>query len=206
MSETNNQRTRNWTFVIYPDDSAPENWLDILKALNVPGFVSPLHTDINPDDTEKKPHHHVQLMFEGVKSFEQVKKITDSLNAPHPQYVQSKTGMARYLCHMDNPEKKQYSPADVINLGGADYLDTVATSADIDRIISEMEQWCDDHGVFSYAGLSRYARKNKPDWNRALRYRCTVHMKAYLQACQWEIDKGISYSFDDEEENNSEGL
>lgn len=192
MAEATNQRTRNWTFVVYPGDSAPDGWLDYLKSLNTKGFVSPLHTDVNPDETEKKPHRHVLLMFEGVKSFEQVKAITDKLNSPHPQYVQSKSGMARYLCHMDNPEKKQYKPEDVICLGGADYMDTVATAADLDRTISEMEQWCDDNGVFSYAGLSRYARKNRPDWTRALRYRCTVHMKAYLQSCQWELKEGIS--------------
>lgn len=195
MPKEASQRTRNWAFVIYPGESAPEDWEKKLKSLNVPGFVSPLHTDVNPDETEKKPHRHVLLMFEGVKSFEQVKSLTDALNAPHPQYVQSKSGYARYLCHMDNPEKKQYDPAEVICLGGADYVETVATAADIDRTISEMEQWCDDNGVFSYAALSRYARKNRPDWTRALRYRCTVHMKAYLQACQWELENGISYDF-----------
>lgn len=198
MTEAVNQRARVWTFVVYPGDSAPKNWLDMLKALNVKGFVSPLHTDVNPDDTEKKPHHHVLLTFEGKKSFNQIKEITDSLNAPHPQYVQSKSGMARYLCHLDNPEKKQYKPEEVINLGGADYLETIATAADLDRVITEMEQWCDDNGIFSYAGLSRYARLHRPDWSRALRYRCTVHMKAYLQSCQWEIKEGVSYSFDSE--------
>ena len=193
MTGSANQRCRSWTFVVYPDDSAPDDWLDILKSLNVPGFVSPLHEDINPDDTEKKPHRHVLLYFEGKKSFSQVKEITDSLGAPHPQYVQSKSGMARYLCHMDNPEKRQYKPEDVICLGGADYMETVATAADLDRLISEMEQWCDDNGVLSYAALCRYARMSRPDWTRALRYRCTVHMRAYLQSCQWELQNGVDY-------------
>lgn len=202
MAKSASQRTRNWSFVIYPGDSAPDDWEEKLKSLNVKGHVSPLHTDINPDETEKKPHRHVLLMFEGVKSYEQVKQITDSLNAPHPQYVQSKIGMARYLCHLDNPEKKQYLPEEVINLGGADYFETIATAADLDRTISEMEQWCDDNGVFSYAGLSRYARLYRPEWTRALRHRCTVHMKAYLQASQWELDKGIEYKFTNGEEGS----
>lgn len=203
MAKNASQRTRNWTFVIYPGESAPDDWLEKLKSLNVPGFVSPLHTDVNPDETEKKPHRHVLLLFEGVKSFEQMKAITDEFNAPHPQYVQSKSGMARYLCHMDNPEKKQYDPADVINLGGADYLETVATAADLDRTISEMEDWCDDNGVFSYASLSCYARKHRPDWTRALRYRCTVHMRAYLQSRQWELEHGIHYEFSEKENDES---
>lgn len=196
MSEVANQRTRNWAFVIYPDDSAPDNWLEILKSLKTKGFVSPLHTDLNPDHTEKKPHRHVLLMFEGKKSFNQVNEICQSLKAPHPQYVQSKVGMARYLCHLDNPEKKQYLPEEVINLAGADYMETIATASDLDKTISEMEQWCDDNGIFSYAGLSRYARLHRPDWTRALRYRCTVHMKAYLQSCQWELNNGVSYEFE----------
>lgn len=193
MAESANQRTRNWAFVLYPE-SAPEDWLKKLRSLNVPGFVSPLHTDMNPDETEKKPHHHVMLMYEGKKSYDQIKRITDELNCPHPQYVQSKSGMARYLCHMDNPEKKQYSPEDVICLGSADYVNTVATAADLDRVISEMEQWCDDNGVFSYASLCEYARKKRPDWTRALRYRCTMHMRVYLQSRQWELKEGIRYN------------
>ena len=47
--------------------------------------------------------------LEGKKSFEQVLQITDLLNCPHPQYVQSMTGLVRYMIHMDNPEKHQYS-------------------------------------------------------------------------------------------------
>lgn len=196
MTDTASQRFRNWAFVIYPGDSAPDDWEERLKSLNVDGFVSPLHTDMNPDNTEKKPHRHVLLFFGGKKSFEQVKAISDTLNAPIPQPVQSKSGYTRYLTHMDNPEKEQYRAEDVISLGSSDYIDTVATAADIDRTISEMEQWCDDNGVFSYAALSRYARRNRPDWTRALRHRCTVHMKAYLQSCQWELQEGISYSVD----------
>lgn len=196
MKNGASQRYRNWAFVIYPGESAPENWLEILKSLNVDGFVSPLHTDMNPDNTEKKPHRHVLLFFDGKKSFEQVKAISDSLCAPHPQYVQSKSGYARYLTHMDNPEKEQYRATDVINLGSTDYMSTVATAADLDRVITEMEDWCDEQGVFSYAALSCYARKHRPDWMRALRYRCTVHMRAYLQSRQWELKEGISYDLE----------
>ena len=37
------QRKRNWLFVIYPGDSAPDNWLELLQGLCVEGCVSPLH-------------------------------------------------------------------------------------------------------------------------------------------------------------------
>jgi len=149
----------------------------------------------------------VLLTFEGKKSLNQVKEIADSLGGTIPIYVQSKTGYARYLIHMDNPEKNQYNASDVIALGGADYLEAVSTTNDLDKTISEMEQWCDDNGVFSYASLCAFARKNRPNWTRALRYRCTVHMRAYLQSRQWEIKEGISYNWEslgDEEKADSD--
>ena len=78
-------RARTWTFVAYPE-SAPENWRDILDGYHIPWVESPLHDkDVNPDGTVKKAHRHVILLFDGKKSFEQVKDITDALNAPIPQ-------------------------------------------------------------------------------------------------------------------------
>ena len=48
------QRKRNWVFVVYPD-SAPENWVEKLREMRVPGFISPLHDkDVNPDGEPKK--------------------------------------------------------------------------------------------------------------------------------------------------------
>src|SRR5699024_11179639 len=53
------ERTRNWTFVVYPE-SAPEDWREIIDDLHVPWIESPLHDkDVNPDGEIKKPHWHV---------------------------------------------------------------------------------------------------------------------------------------------------
>src|SRR5699024_8223215 len=83
MKKNKNQRTRNWSIIVYPE-SAPENWIDILQKEYVKMVVSPLHDkDVNPDDTLKKAHYHVLFMFDGVKSYNQVKSILDSFN---PQY------------------------------------------------------------------------------------------------------------------------
>ena len=56
----------------------------------VPGFISPLHdSDINADGEPKKPHWHVILTFKGLKSYEQVKAITDQLNALHRKFAKT---------------------------------------------------------------------------------------------------------------------
>ena len=72
-------RTRNYATVVYPE-SAPDNWKDILSQLFVPAFISPLHdSDLNPTGEIKKPHYHVMLMFEGVKTKEQVQSVFNSI-------------------------------------------------------------------------------------------------------------------------------
>src|SRR5699024_8021253 len=113
MKKNKNQRTRNWPIIVYPE-SAPENWIDILQKEYVKMVVSPLHDkDVNPDDTLKKAHYHVLFMFDGVKSYNQVKSIADSVNAPIPQIVGSAKGLTRYMLHLDNPDKAQYDSSDL---------------------------------------------------------------------------------------------
>lgn len=49
-------RTRNWTFVLYPD-SAPDNWRQILDDKHIEWIESPLHDkDVNANGEPKKPH------------------------------------------------------------------------------------------------------------------------------------------------------
>ena len=182
-------RVRNWAFVLYPE-SAPEDWRDILSGALVPGYVSPLHdADTNADGEPKKAHHHVMLLFTGKKSFEQVKEITDKLNAPRPEPCKDIRAYARYLCHLDNPEKAQYSPADVMNLGGADYMERIKSAADTDTALDEMMDWCLEQGCTSFFALSNYARKHRKDWFRVLNSQRTVFLVAWLKSYQWEIER-----------------
>lgn len=190
MPTAKDERVRNWAFVVYPE-SAPDGWIEYMHGLMVPGWVSPLHdADTNADGEAKKPHHHVVLTFSGKKSFEQVKEITDSLNAPRPEKCKDVRAYARYLCHLDNPEKAQYSPGDVVSLGGADYMEKIKSAADTDTALSEMMDWCIDQGCTSFFALSNYARKNRSDWFRVLNSSRTVFMVAWLKSYAWEIERG----------------
>nr|WP_325196964.1 replication protein [uncultured Oscillibacter sp.] len=184
------ERKRNWVFVVYPD-SAPENWREILRGMLVPGFISPLHDkDVNADGEPKKPHWHVLLTFKGNKSYEQIKEITDGLNAPAPQVCKDIRAYARYLCHLDNPEKVQYEVQGVECLGGADYLDKVKSAADTDTALSEMMDWCIDQGCFSFFRLSNYARRYRTDWFRVISSSRTVFLTAWLKSMEWEVKNG----------------
>ena len=116
-------RTRIWTFVCYPD-SVPADWEQILtERFNLQWARSPLHdSDFNADETQKKPHWHIVLVFDGVKRYEQVKEISDTINATIPQKVHNLQGLMRYFIHLDNPEKAQYDIKDIKAVGiNADY-------------------------------------------------------------------------------------
>lgn len=135
MSKNKDQRARSWTFPLYPE-SAPENWREILDEYHVPWVESPLHDkDINPDGELKKAHWHIVLFFDGKKSFEQIKEITDALNAPIPQKTANPKGLVRYLIHMDNPEKYQYKRDEIVCHCGADIDEYFALSVSSRRAV-----------------------------------------------------------------------
>lgn len=179
-------RGENWCIVAYPE-SLPKDWLEYLEELHVEILISPLHEDdIDANGENKKPHIHILLMFDCLKSKSQVKEISDRLNAPVPQKVDSKRGMARYLCHLDNPDKAQYRPEDVIALSGADYFDVSGSKVAKYSVIREMVMFCKENGIVSFSALMDYASANNEIWFRSLCDNSAYVMKSYLKSSYWE--------------------
>lgn len=186
-------RSRNWAAVLYPE-SAAENWMDVIDDLHITAYVSPLHDkDTNPDGTPKKPHWHILLAYEGVKSFEQVKQVWDAIHAvPEPRPVNSLRGYARYLTHMDNPEKYQYAAADVRCFGGAVYSAAVALPTDDFAVLKQIIAFVNQNGIYSYAELIDVCIANGADeWFNAL---CTgtvaFTVREYMKSIVWETERG----------------
>lgn len=178
-------RTRNFATVVYPE-SAPEDWQEILSQQFVPAFISPLHDkDVNPTGEPKKPHYHVVLMFDGVKTREQAQDIISKINGVGCEVIQSIRGYARYLCHLDNPEKAQYKQEDVRSLCGADYPGTIGLVTDKYKAIGEMIDYCREYNIYSYSDLLEYCRMERFDWFRVLCDNGTVVMKEYLKSKVW---------------------
>lgn len=198
MSDTKtSSRYRNFATVVYPD-SAPENWKDILSDFHVPAFISPLHdSDLNPTGEPKKPHYHVQLAFEGKKSKEQANEIFHAIGGVGCEVVNSLRGYARYLCHLDNPEKHQYNVDDVIALGGLDYLTTIGLPIDKLKSIKEMIYFCEEHKIYSFRKLLMYSMEERPDWFKVLCESGTYVIKEYLKSSSWEISGKCERSDDE---------
>lgn len=161
-----NNRTRNWTFVLYPE-SAPENWRSILDEEHLEWVESPLHDkDVNSTGELKKPHWHILLMFAGVKKYEQIKEITDKLKCPIPQRCHNARAMVRYMAHLDNPEKSQYSISDIIGHGGVDIAEMLRpSSSERYTLIKEMIAYVRKNNILEFQDLMDYAADERfDDW------------------------------------------
>lgn len=186
MDKNSTKRTRNYGTVVYPD-SAPQDWQNILAEQFIPALISPLHDkDTNPDNNEqKKAHYHVMIMFDSVKTKEQAIEVFRSIGGVGCEVIQSRRGYARYMCHMDNPEKFQYKQDDVRALGGADYIDIIGLVTDKYKAIGEMIDYCKEYNIYSYSDLLEYCRVERFDWFRVLCDNGTVVMKEYLKSRSW---------------------
>lgn len=153
-SSENDVKKRNWAFTAWPD-SLPEDWKEQLQKTGLPIAISPLHDrDVNATGEPKKPHYHVMLFYSGPTSYSVVKRLTDGLNQPIPQAVEQVRGYYRYLTHMDNPEKAQYSPADIQTLNGFDIGDYVEmTKSEVTKVKRALADYIVENDLREYADL-----------------------------------------------------
>ena len=99
-------KKRYFLFIVYPE-SAPDDWMDILKRTRCPYAVSPLH---QPDDEHDKPHYHVIFYTPGPITLENAYDVIPS-EVPangHIEWAKSSSGSQRYLIHLDDPDKEQF--------------------------------------------------------------------------------------------------
>ena len=185
-------RTRNYATIVYPE-SAPENWLMILRELHVPFMVSPLHDrDLTAAGDPKKPHHHVQFVFDSVKSEAQVRDIVDTICGVGVEVVESRKGYARYLCHLDDYDKAQYDPDDVRCFGGLSYYDEIDRISDKYDILGQMQDFCNEYEVNSFWLLYCYAKENDRNWFRVLSDSGATAMREFLRSRQYSMQHNLT--------------
>lgn len=207
VEKKRDERTRNWTIIVYPE-SAPDNWRDILDNYHIGWLCSPLHDkDVNPDGKLKKAHWHVVLVFENKKSFAQIKDIADKLNSPIPQKVEGIRGMVRYLIHLDNPEKYQYSKDDIENHGVYDIERYFKNSSSERQTLIEIVQYIRREHITSFSQLTYYAIDiENEDWFDTMSQRNTIFLKEVIQGeyhSQKRLQESLSKRLDKSVENSS---
>lgn len=184
-------RTRNFATVVYPD-SAPSDWIERLGNYHIATLISPLHNkDINPDKTPKKPHYHVLLMFESPKDFErQVKPIFDDIGGVGREIVNSARGYARYLCHLDNAEKAQYSISDIRSIGGADYYSITQLPTDDVKVLKDIILYIQENKIYSLAEFMDISSIHFPEWFNLVALSKGWIVREVIKSLAWEEEKG----------------
>lgn len=173
-------RIRNVATLVYPE-SAPDGWQSILSDLHIPAFISPLH-----DRDDRKSHYHVLLMFPSLKSRNQCSDYIQSFGGVGCEAIASLRSYARYLCHLDNPDKAQYNPKDVIALSGAQYDDLIVDrkKAKYDHLV-DIFKLCRDNNILSFAYLLDYlAQYNREDFSYVIDNAYVI--REYLKSLSWE--------------------
>lgn len=190
-------RARHWSFIVYPE-SAPENWIELLKSEMSPFAVSPLHDkDLcespNSDGVRepKKPHYHVYVYYDGKKSYQQVKTITESLNATIPQAVVSAKGLIRYFVHRDDPDKYQYDVKDIFVYGDIDIVSPFQTSSSRYEAIREMKNFIKENNIIEFAELFDYSADNNEEWFRYLCDSCAYIIQQYIKSMRHRADRAL---------------
>lgn len=180
------KRFRNFATIVYPE-SAPDGWVDALSGFHVPAFISPLHDkDVLPTGELKKDHYHVMIMFDGMKTLDQANEIISFIGGVGCEVLHSIRGYARYLCHLDDPDKSQYVIDDVKSLSGSDYFGVINLPVDKYKAINEMCDFCLENNIFMFADLMDYCRSKRFDWFRVLCDSSTYVMKNYLRSLEYK--------------------
>lgn len=177
-------RAKNWTIVIYPE-SAPSNWRAIIEEAHIEWVESPLHDrDLDPNGELKKAHWHILLMYGSLKSFDQVRELTEELNCPIPKKVHNSKALVRYMAHMDNPDKAQYDPLTIKAHGGVDLAELLRPSAsERYSIIREMMLFVKHNQIDEFQDLMDYAAEYKFDeWFPLLCDNSSIVMINYIKS------------------------
>lgn len=188
--QTTDNRFRNGVFLVYPE-SAPANWIEILRMQQVPFIVSPLHDkdkDLSEYDGDlillsKKAHWHVAILCDGNKPLSYFQELSNSVNGTRAWKIQNVRSMLRYFLHLDNPEKYQYPQNELREFGGASFqsymeLEGRQLLAETKKIV----RYCKENRITSFVGLvDRLIYDGEDDWLYIVSRQCTLFFSSYLR-------------------------
>lgn len=169
-------RNRTYMAVFYPE-SAPADFRELIDSWHVPALLV-----LHDRDQDKQQHWHLLLMFSSLKTLKQVHGLTDQLGSRLVQPVYDTRAAARYLRHLDHPEKHQYPLEALEAFSGASAEDMAAPAEDQ---LPEILDFVREQGIVSYSGLVNYCRDCKREWLKPVASR-TVFWLGYLKSAEWE--------------------
>ena len=169
-NKQNLTKTRNWAYMLYPD-SVPDDWREMLADTHMQIYISPLHDrDIDEFGNYKKPHWHIVISSDGPITQKRANEIMQPFcGTQSAEYIKSLRGYVRYLAHLDDPDKFQYDPNEIIALGGAELTDYLTYSnADKQKIVCDIVRFCEENAIYETSELTIIAISEHEEWLRAI--------------------------------------
>ena len=185
------QRTIWWAYLY--EDSAPENFLDLMRESGMEGLAMKHDRDVTAAGEVKEAHWHVVVRFSHAVQAKEAKEVLTSFGCKEAsvQYRDSWTAVARYLCHMDDPNKAQYNPADVVEglVAPTILLLSIARQTNI-ASSRRCATGRKENRIYSFNKLVDYARANELEWFMALSDNCAIFMREYLKSYRYDLLSG----------------
>lgn len=186
--------SRNFCFLLY-EDSLKSDFISILSDFGEKAFIVYHDRDFNPDGTQKKPHYHVMVMCKNAREESVIDNLVKSCGGANGRYqaINSKRSYARYLCHMDNPEKVCYNPEEIISLCGADYLSMALTKTDKTtnkmNKLREILKFCRENKICYYCNLVDICFESRQDWVPLLVGSYGRVIRNYIQSLDFSLHR-----------------
>ena len=129
------------------------------------------------------------VMFDTPQNYAtQVKPMFDAIGAVGREMVSSTRGYARYLCHLDSPDKAIYSPSDVVSLGGADYRSLISSPADDMAALKAIMAYVRANKIYSFAEFLDACDAAHDDWYDLVVCTKGWIVREYIKSLAWERD------------------
>ena len=101
--------------------------------------------------------------------------------------VRSRSGMARYLCHLDHADKHQYSTDDIQVRGNIDLGNLIGRSYNRYLCIREMMIFCKETNTIHFTDLCEHAFIERyDDWYKVLCDSGAFIMKEYMRSLEYK--------------------
>ncbi len=182
------QSGMEWNVIVYPE-SAPENWIELLRERQFRFAVSPLHDMdewkhdnpeyINQDTGEKiekgslykrgdkkKAHWHVIILLDQRTAYTDINaELQQLLHCPYIQKCRSVFDSYNYFLHMNAPDKYQgYSKDDIQEFNG---FRVVPNKYECSILMSEMVDIIEQHHIEDWKDCVTFFRSS-PVYNLVL--------------------------------------
>lgn len=193
MSNYKERRTTAWTFVCYPE-SLPYDYEKRFRDMHI-SLAYIMHTmDTSADGIRVKDHIHVLIRYDSVKAYDQVAHDFAWTGIQYFEPVRSFHTMTRYLVHMDDPDKYQYSTDSVVVCGGLSLDFSRHFSPDEQmQMLEEITEWVEDNDVCDFSVLWNYCAKNNRPWLQLIMTKASYSINQYLRSRSY-IHRGNSAS------------